>query len=210
MARIRRSMSATSDSDAPDFKKMIMTGPLLPPGGSKQKAAGSRPRPGGIGAAGFVCPRLLMTSGQSRWANSGKEVKAVKASARQPAHSVPRTLRLARRRCQALSPRLGGGTRLGCGTRRVRGARIVGGPGRGTRTGAVRGAGLLGGGGSVGALLVEAADDPLSVVVEGQAYRGHQRDEEERVNVLLLPDVRAEVRADPGAGQASYRRDHRE
>src|SRR5258705_252371 len=108
MARMRRSTSATSASEAPDFNTMIMTGSLLPPWSRNKKAAGSSPRPGGIGAAGFVRPRLLETSGQSRWADSGEEVKVVKArSPRLAAHS-PRTLRFACGGCQALSPRLVG------------------------------------------------------------------------------------------------------
>src|SRR5262245_44439696 len=107
MARMRRSTSATSASEAPDFKTMIMTVLSSLPMGQKQKAAGSNPRPEGIGAAGFVCPRLLETSGQSRWADSGEKVKVRKVARRPAAHSVPRTLRFPRRGCQALSPRLG-------------------------------------------------------------------------------------------------------
>src|SRR5215470_13020948 len=106
MARMRRSTSATSASDAPDFNTMIMTVLSSLPVGQKQKAAGSSPRPEGIGAAGFVCPRLLETSGQSRWADSGEEVKVRKVARRPAAHSVARTLRFACRGCQALSPRL--------------------------------------------------------------------------------------------------------
>src|SRR5215813_6461753 len=170
MARMRRSTSATSASEAPDFSTMIMTVLSSLPHGRKQKAAGSSPRPEGIGAAGFVCPRLLGTSGQSRWADSGEEVK-VKEARRPAAHSVTGTLRFTRRGCQALSPWLVG---------------------------------------VVAALAVEAPDDALAIVVERQTDGRHQRDEDQRVDVLLLAHVGAEVRADPGAGQPPDRRHHRE
>src|SRR5215510_14801697 len=108
MARMRRSTSSTSASEAPDFSTMIMTVLSSLPVGQKQKAAGSSPRPEGIGAAGFVCPRLLETSGQSRWADSGEEVKVEEEARRPAAHSVAGTLRFSCRGCQALSPRLVG------------------------------------------------------------------------------------------------------
>src|SRR5262245_20563351 len=170
MARMRRSTSATSVSEAPDFNTMIMTVLSSLPGGQKQKAAGSSPRPEGIGAAGFVCPRLLGTSGQSRWADSGEKVK-VREARRSAAHSVSGTLRFSRRRCQALSPRLVS---------------------------------------VVAALAMEAADDALAIVVEGQADRRDQRDEDHRVDVLLLAHVGAKVRADPSAGQPPDRGHHGE
>src|SRR5436309_14183924 len=55
--------------------------------------------------------------------------------------------------------------------------------------------------------LVEALDEAIAVVVERQTEREDDRHEGDRVDVLLLGHVRAEVRGDPGARNPRESRD---
>src|SRR5256712_10842498 len=55
--------------------------------------------------------------------------------------------------------------------------------------------------------LVEALDEAIAVVVERQTEREDDRHEGDRVDVLLLGHVRAEVRGDPGARNPREGRD---
>src|SRR5712691_448998 len=56
---------------------------------------------------------------------------------------------------------------------------------------------------------MEAFHDTVPVIVERKAKRDHDRHERDRVDVLLLGDVGAEVRGDHGARQPPDRRDDR-
>src|SRR6266850_472108 len=131
MARMRRSTSATSASEAPDLSTMIMIRFLsIPSTGGTKKAARVGPWRAGYSTGGAV--------------------------------GVSRAL----------------------GTRAIAPPRA--------RLGA------------------EAPQDLLAIVVERQAGRAHERDEHDGVDVLLLADVRAEVRADPRAGDTPHGGDDRE
>src|SRR2546426_2654219 len=64
--------------------------------------------------------------------------------------------------------------------------------------------------GLAGSGLVKALQDAVPVIVERQAERHDDRQKRDRVDVLLLGDVGAEVRGDHRARQTPDRRDDRE
>src|SRR5919197_3886871 len=60
------------------------------------------------------------------------------------------------------------------------------------------------------ALAAEPAYEMVPVVVERHAHGDDPRHEQDGVDILLLGDVRAEIRRDPRAGDAAERRDEGE
>src|SRR5882672_1926290 len=69
------------------------------------------------------------------------------------------------------------------------------------------GATLLGLAPVVNFLPVESLDDAVAVIVEGKSGRGDDRDEEDRVDELLLRDVGAEIGRDPRSRDSPERGD---
>src|SRR2546426_2526336 len=172
MAVMRRSTSAISLSDAPDFKTMIMTVSL----------------PGTLAG----CPRPL------RWFN-----------AKRPRARRPRP-RSGHRRGRSVRPRLP--DRLGesrwTGLRKVEGGEVkepdAEPPERGAHVRAEHATEPpppL----SSAFPAAESRQDALAVVVERQAERGDDGDEGDRIDVLLVADVGAEVGGNPGARETPDR-----
>src|SRR5262245_55364933 len=78
MARMRRSTSATSASEAPDFSTMIMAAaPCRSRLLERKRPRAPCPRPGIAGAAGWSARGSPGKLGQSRWADPGEEIKEV-------------------------------------------------------------------------------------------------------------------------------------
>src|SRR5207253_6613128 len=165
LAVMRRSTSAITPTDAPDFNTMIMTSfpPLRSLDAKRPRARRPRPR-SGYRRGRSVRPRLPDRLGESRWTGlrkvEGGEVKDPDAE----------------------PPERGAHVRAEHATKPPPPL-------------------------SSAFPAAESRQDALAVVVERQAERGDDGDEGDRIDVLLVADVGAEVGGNPGARQTPDRRD---